>query len=176
MEISEKWKYIKGWDHKYIVSNKGRVKSLCGNKGEYRELILKPHIDKDGYFQVDLSNKNIRKRYFIHRLVAEAFIPNKKHYPVVNHKDENKQNNDVDNLEWCTVLYNNTYGIRLNKIFKPVICVTTGERFKSTKQAAIKYNLPPTAITACCKGKYSYRGLHPITGDKLIWKYTSEVI
>lgn len=137
MEVSEKWKYIKGWDHKYIVSNKGRVKSLCGNKGEYRELILKPRIDKDGYFQVDLSNKNIRKRYFIHRLVAEAFIPNKKHYPVVNHKDE---------------------------------------KFKSTKQAAIKYNLPPTAITACCKGKYSYRGLHPITGDKLIWKYTSEVI
>ncbi|NFH81789.1 endonuclease [Clostridium botulinum] len=173
--MKEEWRFIKGWKHKYIVSNTGKVKSLYSRNNQYKERLLKPRVDKDGYFQVDLCINSKCKRYFIHRLVAETFIQNKKNYPVVNHKDENKQNNNVENLEWCTVLYNNLYGVRLKKIFKPVICITTGEKFESTKYAADKYNLPPTAITACCKGKYSYRGKHPVTGKKLVWKYLSEV-
>lgn len=89
----------------YYVSNLGRVLSLKFGK----ERFLKPAI-YNGYYSVVLLNGNIRKLVRIHRLVAKAFIPNPYNLPEVNHKDENKLNNCVDNLEWCTSQYNNTYG------------------------------------------------------------------
>ena len=100
--MKEIWKEIKGYEGLYWVSNKGRVKSkrkiLQSIKGEY--------------LKVGLSKNGIQKTLTIHRLVAQTFIKNKNNYNFVNHKDENKYNNFVNNLEWCTNKYNCNYGKR----------------------------------------------------------------
>ena len=96
---SEQWKRIKGHP-RYLVSNYGNVYS------EYKNGLLKQMKDAYGYAQVNL-NRHPKK---VHRLVAEAFIPNPEELPEVNHKDEDKSNNRIDNLEWCTSKYNMNYG------------------------------------------------------------------
>ena len=111
----EEWRDIKGYEGKYQVSNLGRVKSLKDSHGNYREKILSNTPTKDGYLTVGLYKKGKSKPYKVHRLVAEAFIENTNNHPIINHKDENKQNNRVDNLEWCTYQYNNTYGTRTKR-------------------------------------------------------------
>lgn len=121
----EEWRDIKCFEGIYQVSNLGRVKSLDRKKIQfngynysektYKGKILKPAIVRY-YERVLLQNKDIKKNYFIHRLVAEAFIPNPNNYNCVNHKDENKLNNNVENLEWCTHSYNINYGQRNNKV------------------------------------------------------------
>lgn len=74
------------------------------------KLLALTSIDKDGYKQITLYNKDIEKHYKVHKLVALTFIPNPKNLPVINHKDTNKQNNSVENLEWCTISYNTLHG------------------------------------------------------------------
>ena len=103
--MNEIWKQI---DDRYSVSNFGRIKSNYANK----ERILKPYKNHRGYLMVDLRHPNTRKGMQVHRLVAIAFIPNPNNLPEVNHKDEDKTNNCVDNLEWCTTEYNCNYGTR----------------------------------------------------------------
>lgn len=103
----EVWKDIIDFPN-YQVSNLGRVKS----KGK----ILKSTKDNGGYLMVMISNNTGYKTKRIHRLVAETFIPNPNNYKEVNHIDENKTNNCVDNLEWCTRKYNNNYGTRNKRI------------------------------------------------------------
>lgn len=90
----EKFIEVKGTNGKYLISDQGNLKSLCRNK----PVIVKPFTDKDGYLKYGISRKN----KFIHRLVALAFIPNPENKPEVNHKDGNKQNNCVSNLQWAT--------------------------------------------------------------------------
>lgn len=108
----EIWKVIPGYDEKYLISNFGNVCSIQHGK----KRILKPMRNAgkcNGYLTVTLYNNSIGKKVKIHRLVAEAFLPNPNNLPIINHKDEDKTNNNVDNLEWCTKLYNNTYnGLR----------------------------------------------------------------
>lgn len=112
----EIWKPIKRYEGLYEVSNYGRVRSLdaflpfgkyvrkrCGR-------IMRIQNSSNGYKQVHLSKDGESKIYRVHRLVAEAFIDNPNGYPEVNHKDENRANNQADNLEWCTHQYNNSYG------------------------------------------------------------------
>jgi hypothetical protein len=103
--MEEIWKDVEEYEGLYQVSDKGNVKSqYWGGK------ILKPKTDKDGYKMIYLSKygkKSIKK---VHRIVATTFIDNPKNLPQVNHKDENKANNDVNNLEWCTQQYNLRYG------------------------------------------------------------------
>lgn len=115
--IEEVWKDIKGYEDLYQVSNLGNVKSLnYNNTGKSK--LLKLCFDKYGYLQVGLCKNKKHKIYRVHRLVAITFIPNPMNYPVVNHIDEIKENNNVENLEWCTVKYNNAYGshqININK-------------------------------------------------------------
>lgn len=103
MNLGE-FKEIDGYDGMYLVNINGDVYS------KYINRCLKPNI-YHGYWRVILLNKKSGKQVsqYVHRLIATYFIPNPNNYPVVNHKDENKLNNNIDNLEWCTVTYNNTY-------------------------------------------------------------------
>ena len=171
----EEWRDIKGFEGLYQVSNLGRVKKLNYRGKENREKILKGVPDKDGYLRIHLHKYNKSKTKRIHRLVAECFIENPNNYPMINHIDENKQNNNVENLEWCTTKYNNTYGMRIEKAAisksKKVICITTGEKFDSIKEAARKYKISNGRISANCKNKSKSAGRHPITREKLVWKY-----
>ena len=114
--MQEIWKDIEGYEGCYQVSNLGRVKSLDrnvkGNKSNYIRTgkILSPKTHRNGYLVVGLCTDRKIKMYYIHRLVAQAFLPNLDRLPQVNHKDENKTNNNVENLEWCSAEYNTNYG------------------------------------------------------------------
>ena len=118
--MKEIWKRIRGYD--YAISSHGRIKSLertitmrNGKTRSIKETIRSPEVIR-GYAVIDLYNeKGKRKNYLVHRLVAKAFIPNPLSLPQVNHKDENKLNNHVDNLEWCTASYNLMYGLGASK-------------------------------------------------------------
>ena len=122
--MQEIWKDIKGYEGLYQVSNFGRVKSLHG-----KEKILKPYHKSTGYIQVILCKNYKTVARMVHRLVAEAFIPNPENKSQVNHKDENPLNNVDSNLEWCSATYNINYGTRnhkcMNKRGTPVKCVET---------------------------------------------------
>lgn len=98
----EEWKGISGYDHDYRVSTLGRV---IGTRG-----FLKPYDNGYGYLVVELRQNGKKKHLRVHRLVAEAFVPNPQGLPEVNHKDEDKYNNLAINLEWCTSSYNKKYG------------------------------------------------------------------
>lgn len=123
--MQEIWKDIPGFENIYQVSNIGNVKTLDkyvnssiknNNKVKRKTKILKQY-NKNGYLQVSLSKENKRYYFGVHRLVAMAFLPNTNNLPQVNHKDENKLNNKVDNLEWCSAKYNCNYGTRNSKIY-----------------------------------------------------------
>lgn len=118
----EQWKDIEGYEGLYQVSNLGNVKSLNrtsikeGRDYRVKEKILKTFLCSSGYPTVVLSNNGKKETLMVHRLVALHFIPNPHKYEQINHKDENKNNNNVDNLEWCTAEYNDNYGSRNNNI------------------------------------------------------------
>ena len=157
----EIWKPVLGYEGLYEVSNWGRVKSLNYNHSG-KEKILKPVTYKSGYLYVVLSKNNKRKHFLIHRLVAEAFIPNTDNLPQVNHKDENPLNNVVSNLEWCTSSYNINYGTRNEKISKKVLQYDLEGNFirewVSTRECGRNgYNY--SSVAACCRGKRKkYKG------------------
>ena len=108
--MDEIWMDINGYEGKYQVSTLGRIKSLKKN------LIMKPMVATNGYLEACLWKDGKQKRYLLHRLVATHFIDNPNNYPEVNHIDEDKTNNYVNNLEWCTHLYNMNYGNVKEKI------------------------------------------------------------
>lgn len=114
----EIWKDVIGYEGLYAVSNLGRVKSLPrGKQWPYRQThnnIRKPLL-KNGYYAVNLSKNGKVEYFFIHRLVAMAFIPNPHNLPFINHKDESRTNNRVENLEWCTHIYNVNYGTAIER-------------------------------------------------------------
>ncbi len=114
--MKEIWKDIPNYENLYQISNLGRVRSLH-NRYKNKQY-LKPCANSKGYLLVSLCKNHIQKAFNIHRLVAEAFIPNPNNYPCINHIDENKENNIFTNLEWCTYQYNNTYGHRIEKSVK----------------------------------------------------------
>lgn len=162
--MEEIWKDIKGYEGKYQVSNYGNVKSLNYHRTG-KEQLKKPTLQTNGYFYVSLCKPN--KCFSIHRLVAEAFIPNPDNLPCVNHKDEVKTNNHVDNLEWCTQKYNNEYGTRLkrfretqlknHKLSKKVYQYTLdGElvkEFESISECG-RNGFNQGNIVSCCKGGF----------------------
>lgn len=113
--MSEIWRDIDGYDGKYQVSNIGRIRSTYSGT-KHRIVILKSMMQKNGYLYVILWKDNKKKHKLIHRLVALSFIENPNHYTEVNHKDENKENNIADNLEWCEHKYNMNYGNIKEKI------------------------------------------------------------
>lgn len=118
----EEWKSIEGYEY-YEVSNLGRVRSWINNKWNKRNTpkLLSLHRLSKGYLGVSLcSAPNTSKTMKVHRLVAKAFIPNPSNLPIVNHKDEDKTNNCVSNLEWCTNNYNLNYGTARQRIFETI--------------------------------------------------------
>ena len=156
----EYWKPVVGYEGLYEVSNWGRVKSLPRNGTVKYARILKLYTDKDGYLYVVLSKNNKQKLFKIHRLVAEAFIPNPNNLPMINHKDENKQNNNVENLEWCSAKYNSNYGTaierRSKKRSKPILQFTLDGEFVREWESTMEcerngYN--HGAVVSCCQGK-----------------------
>lgn len=182
----EYWRPILNYEGLYEVSNFGRARSLdrwvkCPNGSVrfYKGRILKPGTNKDGYLQVDLSKNNKRKTFRVNRLVAEAFleIPEElRHlkgtrYLQVNHKDENKLNNNINNLEWCSAKYNSNYGTAIKrrslKKKKSILQYTMkGEFVKEWDSIAEcgRNGFNPSLVCMCCKGE---RNKHKDS----IWRY-----
>lgn len=131
----EKWVPVSGYEGLYEVSNLGNVRSLprivVGRNGVVPGKPIVRTRQKTGYYRVCLCANNTKKFMLVHRLVAEAFIPNTNSYEFVNHKDENRGNNIASNLEWCTAKYNQNYGTaplkkRLKRIEthgRPIFCI-----------------------------------------------------
>lgn len=180
----EKWKPIKGYEKLYEVSNLGNVKSLKTNKYNHktkqnevinRERILKPSYSK-GYLKVTLLKDNVNKSCFVHRLVAQAFIPNPNNLPQVNHiKEFEKDNNCVDNLEWCDRKYNVNYGTGKNRSAKsrekPILQYDLEnnliKEWESIRQASKVLNFNETCLGNCCKKRCK-------TSYGSIWRYKYE--
>ena len=116
--MEEIWKDIKGYEGLYQISSLGRVKSLSrkisNEKRTYlsKEKILKIHLRKDGYCRIGLTKNKKQQQFLVHRLVSHAFIPNPENKPCINHKDGDKENNYVNNLEWCTSSENNKHAFK----------------------------------------------------------------
>ena len=181
--MEEEWRDIKGYEGRYQISSLGRVYSF------YKKDILKLAKHTGGYLQIGLYKDGKSKTLTVHKLVAEAFIPNPNNYKEINHKDENKQSNCVDNLEWCDRKYNLNYGTAKDRMIRTqkrngktkgskspssrkVQCITTGRKFNCIKEAAEYYCINSyTNITMCCQGKKKSAGKNPDTGEKLVWKY-----
>lgn len=153
---------IYGYEGLYEVSNLGRIRSL-NYKGTGQEKILSPGFDKDGYLYVCLCKNGEKKRYFIHRLVAQAFLPNPNNYSQVNHKDENKLNNNVDNLEWCTAQYNSEYSLA-KQVGQYDLNGNLIAIWKSTMEIQRQLGFLNCNISSCCTGRIK-------TSHGYIWKY-----
>ena len=174
--IIEKNGIVYDYSGLYQISNFGRIKNL-NYAGTDKPRLFKPSKkDKDSYIIVTLTKNKEKQGFSVHRLVATAFVPNPDNLPIVNHKDENKQNNHADNLEWCTVQYNNTYGTRKErqalKISVRVICLETKQIFDSIKEA--QEWLGKGGIRQHLRGNSKSAGKHPITGEPLHWMYYDE--
>lgn len=159
MEI---FKDIKGYEGLYQVSNLGNVKAL-GNGGSNasKERILKPAKDKKGYLMVWLCKEGKRKMCKVHRLVGMVFLSNPNNLPEINHRDEDKTNNNVTNIEWCDRGYNVNYGTRNQKVSKQVLCVETNKIYPSTMEVQRELGFANQNISKCCNGKCkTYKGFH----------------
>lgn len=193
----EEWRDVVGYEGLYQVSSFGRVKSLArlskrsdGNYQPTPTKILVP-ICVNGYCAVGLHLLGKQKMNYIHRLVADAFVPNPDNLPQVNHRNEDKTCNIPDNLEWCDSKYNINYGTRNKRhsekinsepikqkmidskrgTMKPVIQLTLDGEFvkewESMKEVARVFGIHRSGIQHCCKGKQkTYKGF--------IWKYKSD--
>lgn len=169
--MSEIWREIEGYEGLYQVSNEGRVRSL-GNDKTRKTKFLKPYDNGWGYLFVVLYKDGKMKKFFIHRLVAQAFLPNIFNLNEVNHINEDKTNNCVDNLEWCSHKYNTNYGTRnervSEKLSKPLFQFTkTGEFIRdwsSVIEVERVLGYRRGSISSCCSGRYK-------SAYGYIWKY-----
>lgn len=178
----EEWKSIQGYDH-YMVSNIGRVKTLertymSAFPRHQEEKTLNLAERKDGYISILLCKDGIRKTFNVHRLVADAFIPNEDSTLCVNHINEKKYCNIVSNLEWVTHKYNNSYGTRLERLrnaktngktSRKVARIRNGnvlEVLPSTRECERKYGYNHARISSCCRSGQTAFGYK--------WKYVDE--
>ncbi len=133
--MGEIWKAIDGYNGRYEISNHGRIKSFAQDRLNGK--IKTGYREKKGYLCIRLYNSEGKSKWHkIHRLVASAFIPNPNHLEQVNHKDEKKDNNYVDNLEWCTNSYNTHYGTKIERVaLSNRCCPTTSLKVKSIDES-----------------------------------------
>lgn len=183
--IKEIYRDIIGYEGLYQISNFGNVKSLeriTSDGRRIKERFLNFTNTKDGYFRVILCKNKISKAFLVHRLVAQAFIPNTNNLPQINHKDENHINNNVNNLEWCTAKYNSNYGTKIDR-GRSTMINTMSNKVNNVYQYDLDYNLikiwsscaecgrngfTTCCVNDCCNNKYGklknvYRGY--------IWSY-----
>lgn len=159
-------KDVVGYEGLYKVTEDGQI------YGVKRKNYLKQMKDRDGYLTVNLyDGSGGMKKYFVHRLVAIAFVPNPEGKATVNHTDENKANNHWTNLTWMTQRENNAHGTRVARAAagecRPVRCIDTGVEYPSAKAAAEAYDTSGTCITKVCKGKArTHRGVR--------WEYVKK--
>ena len=163
----EMWRDVQGYKGLYLISNLGRIKSLRKDK------VMHPAKTPAGYYYVTLSDGHTKKKQYIHRLVAEAFLPKPDDCNIVNHLNGITTDNRVHNLEWCDQKRNIQHAVyelgRMGRLFYPmreVMCVETGEKFESISAAARSKNLNVQNLFSACKGRYhTCGGLH--------WEYVN---
>ena len=162
--MKEIFKDIKGYEGLYQVSNLGNIRSL-DRKIKNRNLkgkIKKLDKTKFGYLKVELNNNGKKKKYSVHRLVAQTFLDNPNNYPCINHKDENKNNNIVSNLEWCDYLYNNLYNNKHKKNWVKVKQLDKNNNiiniFESITEASKKTNIIQCEISNCLHNRQKTAG------------------
>lgn len=165
--MEEIWKDVKGYEGRYQVSNKGRIKSFLKSSRypDEKGHVIKPHIAR-GYAFSCLSKNGKAKNYLVHRLVAQAFIPNPNNLKEINHIDENKLNNCVENLEWCTRNYNMAYGtarirqgISLGKPVEQLAIDGIPIAIYASAEIASKITgIDPSSIRGCCIHEREYAG------------------
>lgn len=167
MEI---WKDVPDYEGIYQVSNLGNVRSM-NYRGTGVVKLLVPTLSV-GYPRVMLSKNGNVRGFHVHRLVGMAFIPNPHGYDCINHKDESRTNNRVENLEWCTKAYNNTYGTIQKRHAitrsKPILQILNGvvvKRWDSIKEVA-DFGYDAANVCQCCKNtRYSHKGYE--------WRYAT---
>ena len=175
--MNETWKDVIGYEGLYQVSDLGRVRSL--KYGKVR--ILKPRNNGRSYLKVALYRNEQMRNVYVHRLVAETFIPNPLSLPEVNHKDENKANNSADNLEWCTAEYNINFGTAVARrsaklkgkfvngpLAKAVLQYDKSgnlvREWSSASEVERRTGFAQSNISACCLGKLK-------SAYEYVWKY-----
>ena len=180
--MQEIWKDIVNYETLYQVSNYGNIKSYHKNHIDKQPIILKPILSTSGYYKITLHKNNKSKTHYIHRIVAEAFIPNPHHLPQVNHIDGIKTHNNITNLEWVSEQDNTLHAINMglrpthppvkkgnnapgcHRIIQYTTNMTKIKEWASIKDAAKHLGANPNSISKCLSGKaktlYGY-----------IWKY-----
>lgn len=180
--MDEIWKDVPEYEGIYQASNLGNIKSLnretiMETKNQHckfkckkiiKEKILKPKLTKDGYYELTLRKDGKQKFIRVHRLIAMTFIPNPNNYPVINHINHNRLDNRVENLEWCTVEYNNRYSsakkiIQLDKNYKII------KIWKCMSDVHRELGIPVTNLSKCCRR-------HNLTARNCYWRYYDEEI
>lgn len=166
--MCEQWKPVQGYENIYEVSSIGRVRSLdrcviCndGNKKSCVGQLLRPHLNRNGYCVVHLRNDGVSHCMLVHRLVGIAFIPNDENKPQINHKDGNKTNNCVENLEWCTAQENMEHawrtglasGDKISEVScrRDLYCVETNKYYRSMVEAADDLSVGKASINYAVK-------------------------
>lgn len=159
----EKWRDIAGYEGIYQVSDHGRVKT--------RKKIRTPQKNNRGYMTIMLYKSDGGRHFLIHRLVAQAFIPNPENKATVNHKDGVRSNNKVDNLEWATYSENNLHSYQCNgkkpARAKAIYCLETGEVYRSSYEASRDTGILQSSINRCANGTYKQtKGTHWVLLNK----------
>lgn len=169
---NETWKDIPEYEKLYKISTKGHIYSYK------HDIIVSQRKNNKGYMRVDLHKDGKYKSYLVHRLVALTFIPNPENKPEVNHLDENKENNCVENLEWTTYKENRNYGSRNEKISisntgrktpsmqKQIYCIELNKTFNSLKEASKELNINCGNLSSALHGRYNSAGGY-------LWKFTN---
>jgi hypothetical protein len=171
--MEEEWRDVIGYEGIYIISTLGRIKRIIPPKR-----LLKPSINHNGYMKIGLWKDGKGKYITLHRLVALNFIPNPYQYPCINHKDENKTNNAVDNLEWCTYKYNTNYGRCIERRRNSTDYSDRMKKVKQIKNGKIINEFPSVVCAAksvnglpCVIGNVCRKMPHRKTAYGYQWEY-----